>query len=127
MALESENGGTALQPEHPPIILLQVSCRQRTRSLGDMVTELSSVGCPCRVLFCSSVLNLCELAALRPDLARLKKVLYFHENQLVYPVRKEQNRDFQYGYNQVLSWYGRVLWNICSRTTKVLLAVCSVL
>ncbi|XP_067458824.1 tRNA-queuosine alpha-mannosyltransferase isoform X4 [Thunnus thynnus] len=60
--------------------------------------------CPSyRVLFCSSVLNLCELVALRPDLARLKKVLYFHENQLVYPVRKDQERDFQYGYNQVLS------------------------
>ncbi|XP_019134846.1 tRNA-queuosine alpha-mannosyltransferase isoform X1 [Larimichthys crocea] len=60
--------------------------------------------CPSyRVLFSSSVLNLCELVALRPDLARLKKVLYFHENQLVYPVRKEQERDFQYGYNQVLS------------------------
>ncbi|XP_037543086.1 glycosyltransferase-like domain-containing protein 1 [Nematolebias whitei] len=57
----------------------------------------------CRVLFSSSVLNLCELVALRPDLARLKKVLYFHENQLVYPVRKDQDRDFQYGYNQVLS------------------------
>uniref|UniRef100_A0A3Q3X1W6 tRNA-queuosine alpha-mannosyltransferase n=1 Tax=Mola mola TaxID=94237 RepID=A0A3Q3X1W6_MOLML len=60
--------------------------------------------CPSyRVLFSSSVLNLCELVALRPDLARLKKVLYFHENQLVYPVRKDQARDFQYGYNQVLS------------------------
>ncbi|XP_068457576.1 tRNA-queuosine alpha-mannosyltransferase isoform X2 [Clinocottus analis] len=56
-----------------------------------------------RVLFSSSVLNLCELVALRPDLARLKKVLYFHENQLVYPVRRDQERDFQYGYNQVLS------------------------
>jgi hypothetical protein len=50
------------------------------------------------------VLNLSELVALRPDLATLKKVLYFHENQLVYPVRKSQDRDFQYGYNQVLSW-----------------------
>ncbi|XP_010878254.1 glycosyltransferase-like domain-containing protein 1 isoform X2 [Esox lucius] len=56
-----------------------------------------------RVLFASSVLNLSELVALRPDLVRLKKVLYFHENQLVYPVRKHQDRDFQYGYNQVLS------------------------
>ncbi|CAL8342349.1 unnamed protein product [Boreogadus saida] len=56
-----------------------------------------------RVLFTSSVLNLCELVALRPDLAPLKKVLYFHENQLVYPVRKDQERDFQYGYNQILS------------------------
>ncbi|XP_053351725.1 glycosyltransferase-like domain-containing protein 1 isoform X1 [Clarias gariepinus] len=56
-----------------------------------------------RVLFTSSVLNLAELVALRPDLAGLKKILYFHENQLIYPVRKCQERDFQYGYNQILS------------------------
>ncbi|XP_062434873.1 glycosyltransferase-like domain-containing protein 1 isoform X9 [Rhea pennata] len=58
-----------------------------------------------RVLFASSVLNLAELVALRPDLGKLKKVLYFHENQLVYPVQKCQERDFQYGYNQILSWF----------------------
>ncbi|XP_075037034.1 tRNA-queuosine alpha-mannosyltransferase [Mixophyes fleayi] len=56
-----------------------------------------------RVLFTSSVLNLAELVALRTDLGKLKKVLYFHENQLIYPVRKSQERDFQYGYNQILS------------------------
>lgn len=56
-----------------------------------------------RVLFASSVLNLTELTALRPDLGKLKKILYFHENQLVYPVKKYQERDFQYGYNQILS------------------------
>nr|XP_023671743.1 glycosyltransferase-like domain-containing protein 1 isoform X2 [Paramormyrops kingsleyae] len=56
-----------------------------------------------RVIFSSSVLNLAELIALRPDLAPLRKVLYFHENQLVYPVRKCQERDFQFGYNQILS------------------------
>ncbi|XP_069841178.1 tRNA-queuosine alpha-mannosyltransferase isoform X2 [Dendropsophus ebraccatus] len=56
-----------------------------------------------QVLFTSSVLNLAELVALRPDLRKLKKILYFHENQLVYPVRKSQDRDFQYGYNQILS------------------------
>ncbi|XP_051815125.1 glycosyltransferase-like domain-containing protein 1 isoform X1 [Acanthochromis polyacanthus] len=75
--------------------------RARTAALHFSQTIPS---CPSyRVLFSSSVLNLCELVALRPDLARLKKVLYFHENQLVYPVRKDQERDFQYGYNQVLS------------------------
>ncbi|XP_047400961.1 glycosyltransferase-like domain-containing protein 1 isoform X8 [Sciurus carolinensis] len=56
-----------------------------------------------RILFASSVLNLTELTALRPDLGKLKKILYFHENQLVYPVKKHQERDFQYGYNQILS------------------------
>jgi len=48
-------------------------------------------------LFASSVLSLAELLGLRPDLVPLKKVVYFHESQLDYPVRKEQERDFQYG------------------------------
>jgi len=56
-----------------------------------------------KILFASSVLNLAELIGLRPDLNQLKKVLYFHENQLIYPVRKQQERDFQYGYNQIIS------------------------
>ncbi|XP_046457036.1 glycosyltransferase-like domain-containing protein 1 isoform X1 [Daphnia pulex] len=55
------------------------------------------------VLFASSVLNLAELIALRPDLMTCTKILYFHENQLIYPVRKQQERDFQYGYNQIIS------------------------
>ncbi|XP_036401474.1 glycosyltransferase-like domain-containing protein 1 [Megalops cyprinoides] len=75
--------------------------RARTAAIYFMQTIAASSSY--RVLFTSSVLNLAELTALRPDLARLKKVLYFHENQLVYPVRKNQERDFQYGYNQVLS------------------------
>uniref|UniRef100_UPI00398F6079 tRNA-queuosine alpha-mannosyltransferase isoform X6 n=1 Tax=Pristiophorus japonicus TaxID=55135 RepID=UPI00398F6079 len=75
--------------------------RARTASLYFMQTIPPSENY--RVLFTSSVLNLAELVALRPDLAKLKKVLYFHENQLVYPVRKSQERDFQYGYNQVIS------------------------
>jgi len=54
-------------------------------------------------LFVTAVINLSELLGLRPDLTKAHKVLYFHENQLVYPVRKQQERDFQYGYNQILS------------------------
>lgn len=57
------------------------------------------------ILFVSSVLNLAELIALRPDLAQIRhKIVYFHENQLVYPVQVQKERDFQYGYNQFLSW-----------------------
>jgi glycosyltransferase involved in cell wall biosynthesis len=52
-------------------------------------------------LLASSVLSLAELLGLRPDLLPLRKVVYFHESQLDYPVRKEQERDFQYGYNQI--------------------------
>ncbi|NXL10914.1 GTDC1 protein, partial [Mesembrinibis cayennensis] len=75
--------------------------KARTAALYFMQTVPTSANY--RILFASSVLNLAELAALRPDLGKLKKVLYFHENQLAYPVQKCQERDFQYGYNQVLS------------------------
>ncbi|XP_040458935.1 glycosyltransferase-like domain-containing protein 1 isoform X5 [Falco naumanni] len=75
--------------------------KARTAALYFMQTVPASANY--RILFASSVLNLAELTALRPDLGKLKKVLYFHENQLAYPVQKCQERDFQYGYNQILS------------------------
>ncbi|XP_055668983.1 glycosyltransferase-like domain-containing protein 1 isoform X6 [Falco peregrinus] len=77
--------------------------KARTAALYFMQTVPASANY--RILFASSVLNLAELTALRPDLGKLKKVLYFHENQLAYPVQKCQERDFQYGYNQILSWF----------------------
>ena len=51
----------------------------------------------------SAVGSLPEVVALCPPLASARKVLYFHENQLVYPRQNEKNRDFQYGYNQIMS------------------------
>lgn len=58
-----------------------------------------------KYLFCSSTLNLAELISLRNDLRQLKKIVYFHENDLVYPKQNDnhQQRDFQYGYNQILT------------------------
>lgn len=56
------------------------------------------------ILFTSSVLNLAELLGVRPDLAKCRKIVYFHENQLVYPVREIKDRDCQYGLNQVMTW-----------------------
>uniref|UniRef100_A0A1I8F9Y2 tRNA-queuosine alpha-mannosyltransferase n=1 Tax=Macrostomum lignano TaxID=282301 RepID=A0A1I8F9Y2_9PLAT len=44
-------------------------------------------------LFCSSVLSLAELVGLCPCLAATKKLVYFHENQLVYPVRKMRGEE----------------------------------
>ncbi|XP_054714883.1 glycosyltransferase-like domain-containing protein 1 isoform X2 [Uloborus diversus] len=56
-----------------------------------------------RVLFASSVLPLADLVALRPDLGNLFKIVYFHENQVVYPVQEKKQRYFQHGYNDVLT------------------------
>ena len=42
-------------------------------------------------LFCSDMLNLAELKGLAPRiLGSLPSVLYFHENQLTYPVQVEK-------------------------------------
>uniref|UniRef100_A0A182QDU7 tRNA-queuosine alpha-mannosyltransferase n=1 Tax=Anopheles farauti TaxID=69004 RepID=A0A182QDU7_9DIPT len=54
-----------------------------------------------RTVFCSSVLNLAELVGMRPDLSSCRKIVYFHENQLCYPVREIKQRDVQYGINQI--------------------------
>lgn len=57
-----------------------------------------------KVLFTSGVLNLAELIGVRPDLGQCRKIVYFHENQLVYPVSDVKERDCQYGLNQILTW-----------------------
>jgi len=83
--------------------------RARTSALNFAQTIPEPSDAEASVLFCSSVLNLAELLSLRRDLAEkwTKKIVYFHENQLVYPVRRDklgdQARDFQYGYNQILT------------------------
>ncbi|KAF2904256.1 hypothetical protein ILUMI_01921 [Ignelater luminosus] len=73
--------------------------RARCSSLivSSMIPEVTTE----KFLFCSSVLSLAELLGLRPDLFPLKKIIYFHENQLVYPIREIKARDIQYAYNQI--------------------------
>ena len=73
--------------------------RARTSSLkfSQMIPSCSDF----TLLFSSSVISLAELLGLRPDLIKLKKIVYFHENQLCYPVQNVKERDFQFGYNQI--------------------------
>lgn len=56
------------------------------------------------VLLASDMLNLAELKGLLP--ARLRPppaVLYFHENQVTYPQRRESERDWHYGFINMTS------------------------
>ena len=55
------------------------------------------------LIFCSDMLNLAEFRGLAPAAAALPTVLYFHENQLTYPVRKEEERDRHFAFSNLLS------------------------
>lgn len=56
------------------------------------------------LLFCTDMLNLAEFRGLAPPhLARLPAVVYFHENQLTYPVKQEEERDLHFAYTNFLT------------------------
>ncbi len=61
------------------------------------VNERIQAGQSWDIIFCSDMLNLAEFLGLASDsLKSLPTVAYFHENQLTYPVRFEDERDYQF-------------------------------
>ena len=56
------------------------------------------------LLFCSDMLNLPEFKGLAyPKFSQIPSIIYFHENQLTYPVQNENERDYHYAYTNFLS------------------------
>ena len=71
--------------------------RHSAITFARQVSELFQKGKSWDMVFCSDILNLAEFTALAPvEISRLPKVIYFHENQLTYPVRVEDERDYQF-------------------------------
>ena len=68
-----------------------------------LLPQLQTVSRPVNTLFMTAVGSLPEVVALCPPLHGARKVLYFHENQLVYPTQSAKDRDYQFGYNQIMS------------------------
>ncbi|TKJ32517.1 MAG: glycosyl transferase family 1 [Planctomycetes bacterium B3_Pla] len=78
--------------------------RHSAITFAAQTAELEKVNSSWDLLFCSDMLNLAEFAALAPvGIARLPKVIYFHENQLTYPVRVENERDYQFAMTNLTS------------------------
>jgi glycosyltransferase involved in cell wall biosynthesis len=66
-------------------------------TFAEKVNELVGQGQKWDALFCSDMLNLAEFIGLVDERVRqIKKIVYFHENQLTYPVRIESERDYQF-------------------------------
>ncbi|MCD6501992.1 DUF3524 domain-containing protein [bacterium] len=85
--------------------LLSLSPRKwkwRMRGGAWVLAEKAKAIAPCSVLFASDFLDLSAFLAMGPAWLRdCKKVVYFHENQLTYPVRVEDERDFHFGLTNI--------------------------
>ena len=78
--------------------------RHSAVTLASEVERRTSVGERWDCLICSDMLNLAELRGLAPSsVASLPSVIYFHENQITYPVQVEKERDFQFGMTNIVS------------------------
>jgi len=78
--------------------------RHSAITFAEQATELAGKSQCWDVLFCSDMLNLAEFAGLASvEIARVPKVIYFHENQLTYPVRFESERDDHFAMTNLTS------------------------
>ncbi|MFQ5965034.1 MAG: DUF3524 domain-containing protein [Candidatus Scalinduaceae bacterium] len=71
--------------------------RHSAITLANQTAERIRAGESWNVLFCSDMLNLAEyMGLIHPTVQKLPSVVYFHENQLTYPVVHPQEFDFHF-------------------------------
>ncbi len=71
---------------------------------ADRAKRLFEAGHDFDLIFCSDMLNLAEFKGLAGEkYALVPTVVYFHENQLTYPVRHESERDYQFAMTNLTS------------------------
>ena len=86
--------------------------RHAAVTFAEQVRQRLAQGTRWDLLFCSDMLNLAEFLGLAPKEARdLPSLIYFHENQLTYPVRVENERDYQFAMtNMTSALAARAVW-----------------
>ena len=71
--------------------------RHSAITLANQTSEKIRDGGDWNIIFCSDMLNLAEYLGLVPQsIQKLPSIVYFHENQLTYPVAHPQEFDFHY-------------------------------
>lgn len=71
--------------------------RHSAITFADQTNERAGKGEEWDLLFCSDMLNLAEYLGLScPQVQRLPSIVYFHENQLTYPVLHEKEYDYHF-------------------------------
>jgi glycosyltransferase involved in cell wall biosynthesis len=76
--------------------------RHSAITFADQVKKLIRQNQNWDLIFCSDMLNLAEFKGLAPkQITMLPAIVYFHENQLTYPIRFEDERDFQFAMTNI--------------------------
>ena len=76
--------------------------RHAAITFAQQVNDLIDQGLRFDALFCSDMLNLAEfLGLVHESIRQLPTTVYFHENQLTYPVRFESQRDYHYVFTNM--------------------------
>jgi glycosyltransferase involved in cell wall biosynthesis len=118
LALEPYHGGShkafldgwtgASRHQWTRLILPPTKWKWRMRhgavTFAGQVAERVEAGEGWDLLFCSDMLNLAEFLGLAPAPVRsLPGLLYFHENQITYPVEHESEYDYHFAYTNMTS------------------------
>lgn len=77
--------------------------RHAAVTMAQEVSRRAAEGASWDVVWASSMVNLAEFRGLCPAAASLPAVLYFHENQITYPVQEEDGRDIHFGISHLVS------------------------
>jgi glycosyltransferase involved in cell wall biosynthesis len=100
--------GWALRTRHELVVLTLSAHHWKWRvrhaplTFAQRVLAQGLVDQPWDALWCSSMLSLAEFRGLvAPRLAAVPAVVYFHENQLAYPVTREHDRDLHFAFTNL--------------------------
>jgi glycosyltransferase involved in cell wall biosynthesis len=95
-----------------PAIHWKWRMRHAPITMAQEVAALLEEGQSWDAIFCSDMLNLAEFLGLAPPVVRdLPTVVYFHENQLTYPVREPLEYDYHFAFsNMTAALAARRVW-----------------
>ncbi|MHC4913240.1 MAG: tRNA-queuosine alpha-mannosyltransferase domain-containing protein [Planctomycetota bacterium] len=86
--------------------------RHSAITFADQIAQCVAEGQEWDLIFCSDMLNLAEFLGIALQaVQKLPALVYFHENQLTYPVRFESERDYQFAMtNMTTALAAKSVW-----------------
>ncbi len=100
--------------------------RHAAVTFAEQVSGLVHEGRRWQAVFCTDMLNLAEFRGLCPPVIHgLPAIAYFHENQLTYPLRRDDPRDFHFAFTNMTTALAadRVWFNSAFHRDEFLAAV----